>query len=160
MKFSIAAIAGLASAVTASLPAAFTLVADGGYTVLTDGQNLWVGANATTHPIAILRSGSNGAITYTSQSAPPTAWQNLYIIPNEVSPPALTVPHSGATPRGANETAFGVTKDGLFAHDGKAWFATDGLHYSLQDPKEIFWYGAHNAEYGSINLYVKECKGC
>lgn len=38
MKFSIAAIAGLASAAAAaSLPAAFTLVADGGRTVLTDG---------------------------------------------------------------------------------------------------------------------------
>lgn len=41
MKFSIAAIAGLASAAAAaSLPAAFTLVADGGRTVLTDGGKL------------------------------------------------------------------------------------------------------------------------
>lgn len=40
MKFSITAIAGLASAAAAaSLPAAFTLVADGGRTVLTDGGN-------------------------------------------------------------------------------------------------------------------------
>lgn len=38
MKFSIATIAALASAVSASLPAAFTLVADGGNTVLTDGR--------------------------------------------------------------------------------------------------------------------------
>jgi hypothetical protein len=38
MKFSLAAIAGFASAVAAAkLPAAFTLVADGGKTVLTDG---------------------------------------------------------------------------------------------------------------------------
>jgi hypothetical protein len=38
MKFSLAAIAGFACAVAAAkLPAAFTLVADGGYTVLTDG---------------------------------------------------------------------------------------------------------------------------
>jgi hypothetical protein len=38
MKFPIGAIAGLASATAAaSLPAAFTLVADGGRTVLTDG---------------------------------------------------------------------------------------------------------------------------
>lgn len=39
MKFSIAAIAGFASAVAAAkLPSAFTLVADGGKTVLTDGR--------------------------------------------------------------------------------------------------------------------------
>lgn len=41
MKFSIAAVAGLLSAVSgASLPAAFTLVAEGGLTVLTDGGTL------------------------------------------------------------------------------------------------------------------------
>lgn len=39
MKFSIAAIAGFATAISAaSLPKAFTLVADGGSTVLTDGS--------------------------------------------------------------------------------------------------------------------------
>lgn len=26
--------------------------------------------------------------------------------------------------------------------------------------KEIFWYGAHNAKYGGIHLWVKEYKGC
>lgn len=39
MKFSIAAVAAFVSAVVAAdLPAAFTLVADGGRTVLTDGR--------------------------------------------------------------------------------------------------------------------------
>jgi hypothetical protein len=39
MKFSLATIAAFASAVSAAtLPSAFTLVADGGYTVLTDGR--------------------------------------------------------------------------------------------------------------------------
>lgn len=38
MKLSIAALAGLFTALTAALPEAFTLVADGGKTVLTDGR--------------------------------------------------------------------------------------------------------------------------
>lgn len=39
MKFSLAAVAGFASAaLAASLPEAFTLVADGGETVVTDGR--------------------------------------------------------------------------------------------------------------------------
>jgi len=38
MKFSIAAAAGLFAALTTALPEAFTLVADGGKTVLTDGR--------------------------------------------------------------------------------------------------------------------------
>lgn len=41
MKFSLAALAGFASAISAaSLPSAFTLVADGGLTVQTDGGML------------------------------------------------------------------------------------------------------------------------
>lgn len=39
MKFSLATIAGFVSAISAAgLPGAFTLVADGGKTVLTDGR--------------------------------------------------------------------------------------------------------------------------
>lgn len=38
MKLPIAALTGLFSALTAALPQAFTLVADGGHTVLTDGR--------------------------------------------------------------------------------------------------------------------------
>ena len=54
MKFSLAAITGLVSAISAaSLPDAFTLVAEGGKTVLTDGQNAYIGANTTTHDILI-----------------------------------------------------------------------------------------------------------
>lgn len=72
MKFSIATLAGLASAISAaSLPSAFTLVADGGLTVQTDGgmsssflisqreitnphpENAWIGANTTTHEVLI-----------------------------------------------------------------------------------------------------------
>ncbi|KAJ5640121.1 uncharacterized protein N7484_007983 [Penicillium longicatenatum] len=142
MKFSIATIAALASAVSASLPAAFTLVADGGKTVLTDGQNLWIGANTTTHEIAILRSSNTGDVTFTSKHETPTGFQSLYMIPNE----------------GANMTAFGVNEKGYFTHGGKAYFAVDG--YGSNPAKEIYWYGSHNAEYMAANLYVKECKGC
>ena len=54
MKFSLAALTGFIGAISAaSLPNAFTLVAEGGKTVLTDGQNLYVGANTTTHEILI-----------------------------------------------------------------------------------------------------------
>jgi hypothetical protein len=54
MKFSIAAITGFVSAITAaSLPNAFTLVAEGGKTVLTDGQKAYVGEDATAREILI-----------------------------------------------------------------------------------------------------------
>jgi hypothetical protein len=54
MKFSLAAITGFVSAISAaSLPNAFTLVAEGGSTLLTDGQNAYIGANTTTHDILI-----------------------------------------------------------------------------------------------------------
>ncbi|KAJ5110439.1 hypothetical protein N7532_000974 [Penicillium argentinense] len=159
MKFSLAAIAGFASAVAGvGLPSAFTLVADGGKTVLTDGNNLWIGANSTTHEIAILRSGENGAVSFTSKNGVPTAFQSLYVIDKEVSPVGLTIPHSGATPKGASTTGFGQTPKGYFSWEGKTWFSIDG--YGEAKEKEIFWYGAHNAEYASVNLWVKECKGC
>ncbi|GLI81636.1 hypothetical protein PoHVEF18_010021 [Penicillium ochrochloron] len=145
MNFSIAAVAGLASATaTASLPAAFTLVADGGRTVLTDG---------------VRASGENSPVSFTSKSETPTGFQSLYIVENEVAPVSLTRPHSGADPDGASTTRFGVNDDGYFTHNGNAWFAIDGYGED-KTAKEIFWYGAHNAEYGSINLWVKECKGC
>jgi len=54
MKFSLAALTGFVGAISAaSLPNAFTLVAEGGKTVLTDGQNAFIGANTTTHDILI-----------------------------------------------------------------------------------------------------------
>jgi hypothetical protein len=62
-------------------------------------------------------------------------------------------------PEGASTTGFGVNDDGYFTHNGNAWFAIDGYDDG-KAAKEIFWYGAHNAEFGGINLWVKECKGC
>lgn len=42
MKLSVVALTGLFAAVTTALPQAFTLVADGGKTVLTDGGMSWL----------------------------------------------------------------------------------------------------------------------
>jgi hypothetical protein len=54
MKFSLATISAFVGAISAAnLPNAFTLVAEGGNTVLTDGQNAYIGANTTTHEILI-----------------------------------------------------------------------------------------------------------
>ncbi|KAJ5209225.1 hypothetical protein N7449_003604 [Penicillium cf. viridicatum] len=158
MKFSLATITAFAGAISAaSLPDAFTLVAEGGKTVLTDGQNAYINANTTDHEILILRGGSpNGLVSYTAKNGVPTAFQNLYIVEDSVSPLGLTVPHSGAVPEGGNTTGFGVNDQGLFTHGGKAWFAIDG--YGESEVKEIFWYAAHNAEYRSEQLYVKELK--
>ncbi|KOS40980.1 hypothetical protein ACN38_g8153 [Penicillium nordicum] len=158
MKFSLAAITAFAGAISAaSLPNAFTLVAEGGRTVLTDGQNAYINANTTDQEILILRGGSpNGLVSYTAQNGVPTAFQNLYIVEDSVSPLGLTVPHSGAVPEGGNTTGFGVNDKGLFTHGGKAWFAIDG--YGENEVKEIFWYGAHSSEYRGEKLFVKELK--
>ncbi|EKV06748.1 hypothetical protein Pdw03_3737 [Penicillium digitatum] len=158
MKFSLATITAFVGAISAAkLPNAFTLVADGGYTVLTDGQNAYIGANTTDHEILILRGGSpNGLVTYTAQNSVPTAFQNLYVIENDVLPIGLTAPHSGAVPAGGNITAFGVNDQGLFTYDGKDWFAVEG--YGDNEVKEIYWYGSHSSTYRALNLYVKELK--
>ncbi|KAJ5219633.1 hypothetical protein N7468_008837 [Penicillium chermesinum] len=158
MKFTIAALAGLASAINAaSLPASFSLVAPGGKTVQTDGTNLYINANVTEQQVAVLKSqGEQGYVIYTAEGSVPTAFQNVYIVPDEVSPVGLTVPHSGATPEGAIITNFGVNDDGYFTNDGKAWFAIDGPDDGSL--KKIYWYGAHNGEYGSLPLWVKEFK--
>lgn len=54
MKFSLATITAFVGAISAAnLPDAFTLVAEGGNTLLTDGQNAYIGANTTDHEILI-----------------------------------------------------------------------------------------------------------
>lgn len=105
----------------------------------------------------LVRGGSpNGLVSYTAKNAVPTAFQNLYIVEDSVSPVGLTLPHSGAVPEGGNVTSFGVNDEGLFTQGGKDWFAIDG--YGENKVKEIFWSAAHNAEYGAVKLYVKELK--
>jgi hypothetical protein len=97
MKFSLATIAAFASAVSAAtLPSAFTLVADGGYTVLTDGRKcseslytmqvpsnitaeyLYVNGNSTSNEIAICKTPQSSirlyihTLTKTQSTQPPT----------------------------------------------------------------------------------------
>ncbi|KAL4864734.1 hypothetical protein BDV12DRAFT_175711 [Aspergillus spectabilis] len=158
MKFSLASVAAFVSAVTAaSLPPAFTLVADGGYTVLTDGQYLYVGGNTTTNEIAIFHSTPDtGAVSFTSQDAVPTGWQNIFVVEKTVLPVELTRPHSGAIPQGASTLDFGVNDEGYFTHAGKDYFAVDG--HGSNPQKTIYWYGSHSSTYRAVNLWVKEFK--
>ncbi|KAL2217352.1 hypothetical protein M432DRAFT_617619 [Thermoascus aurantiacus ATCC 26904] len=157
MKFTAGILAAFVAAARAAvLPDAFTLVADGGYTVLTDGTNAFIGADSNTHPILILKKNGD-MLTYTAQGQPPTAFQNLYVIQNDVQPIALTVPHSGAAPQGANFTGFGVNDDGYFTFNGAPAFATDP---AATGAKEIFYAGLPNSKYQQTMLWVKECKGC
>ncbi|KAL4795133.1 hypothetical protein BDV19DRAFT_389536 [Aspergillus venezuelensis] len=157
MKFFATVAAFASAAAAASLPSAFTLVGDGGQTVLTDGQYLYVGGNTTTNEIAIFHSTPDtGAVSFTSQNGVPTAFQNIYVIPNTVSPVSMTIPHSGATPEGASMTNFGVNDDGYFTHDNKAYFAVEG--YGSNPQKTIYWYEAHSSTYRAENLWVKEFK--
>ncbi|KAI9375166.1 hypothetical protein BJX61DRAFT_191973 [Aspergillus egyptiacus] len=158
MKFSLASIAAFVSAVTAaSLPPAFTLVAEGGSTVLTDGQYLYVNGNTTSQEIAIFRSnGDTGMVTFTSKDSTPTGFQNVFVVENTVLPVELTRPHSGAVPEGASMSDFGMTDDGYFTHADKDWFAVDG--YGSNPQKTIYWYGAHSSTYRAMPLWVKEFK--
>ncbi|PLB34746.1 uncharacterized protein BDW47DRAFT_111581 [Aspergillus candidus] len=168
MKLSLASIATLLSAVSAAavpavsaapaLPKAFTLVAEGGYTLLTNGENIYFGGNGTDKEILILHSGPNGALSYTQQNAVPTAFQNLFIVEKEVSPLGLTRPHSGALPEGGNMTAFGVNERGFLTQGGNDWFAVEG--YGDNPVKEVYWYGRHSSTYKAAPLWVKECRGC
>ncbi|KAI9041424.1 uncharacterized protein KD926_006820 [Aspergillus affinis] len=156
MKFSIAAVSAfVAASLAASLPEAFTLVAEGGKTVLTDGSNALIGADANKNEILILHGGEGGGATYTREGSPPTAWQNLYVVDNAIKPIALTIPHSGATPENANLTGFGQTEDGYFTFGGKQLFGV-----SPQSPEKVAYIGLGKSNYEVTPLWVKECKGC
>ncbi|EYE90792.1 uncharacterized protein EURHEDRAFT_381663 [Aspergillus ruber CBS 135680] len=159
MKFTIAAAATLFTAFTAALPEAFTLVADGGKTVLTDGQKLLIGADPASHEILILRgSNETTGVSFTSKDQTPTGFQTLYVVDGQVAPVALTLPHSGATPEGASLDGFGTDKDGYFTHDGKNYFGIEG--YGDNPERTINWVDGHSSTQRVVNLWVKECKGC
>merc|ERR1712187_243697 len=159
MKFSIAAATALFAALTTALPEAFTLVADGGNTVLTDGQKLLIGADPASHEILILR-GSNEAtgVSFTSTDQTPTGFQTLYVVDGQVAPVGLTLPHSGATPEGASLDGFGTDKAGYFPHEGKNYFGIEG--YGDNPERTINWVDGHSSTQRVANLWVKECKGC
>ncbi|PLB43393.1 hypothetical protein P170DRAFT_514621 [Aspergillus steynii IBT 23096] len=156
MKLSIAAVSSfVAATLAASLPEAFTLVAEGGKTALTDGSHVLIGADANENAILVLKSGNGGQVTYTREGSPPTGWQNLYVIEDAIKPVSLTVPHSGATPDKANLTGFGQSEDGYFTFGGKQLFGV-----SPQNPEQVSYIGLGHSNYEVTPLWVKECKGC
>ncbi|ODM14723.1 hypothetical protein SI65_09912 [Aspergillus cristatus] len=154
MKLSIAAVSSfIAAAMAASLPESFTLVADGGKTVLTDGSNAFIGGSTDDKKILFLRGGSAGSqVTYTADDQTPTGWQNLYAITNANKPIALTVPHSGATPEGANINGWGVNDDGYFTFNGEQAFAVQGD----DGAQKIYYLGAGEGQFQKTPLYVKK----
>ncbi|KAL5355490.1 hypothetical protein BJX96DRAFT_64480 [Aspergillus floccosus] len=161
MKFSLAAVSSfVAASVAASLPEAFTLVGEGGNTVLTDGTHAIISHNvtdATTYEILILHA-ANDQVTYTRQGSPPTAWQNLYVIEDHVDPIAMTIPHSGATPEGAALSGFGMTDDGYFTFNGVEAFVVDP---NAGQRQQIYYQSPDvTTPYTQAPLWVKECKGC
>ncbi|KAF9890564.1 hypothetical protein FE257_005695 [Aspergillus nanangensis] len=158
MKLSLAAASSfVAASVAASLPEAFTLVAQGGHTVLTDGTNAVISHNVSdTLPILILH-GANGGATYTRQGSPPTAWQNLYVIAGADKPIGLTIPHSGALPDNAKTSGFAMTDDGWLTFEGEQAFAPTT---EVDEHQNIVYLGANNGGYQQAPIWVKECRGC
>ncbi|KAL4941792.1 hypothetical protein BDV06DRAFT_222782 [Aspergillus oleicola] len=143
MKFSFATIAAIASTVTAaSLPSAFTLVADGGLMAFNKwSEYLYVNKNSTTNQIAIFHSTpQTGTVSFTSVNAAPTGFQSIYVIEKAVAPIGLT--------------NFSMNSNGYFAHNNNNWFAVGG--YGSNPQKTVYWYGAHNSEYRALKLWVKE----
>lgn len=66
------------------------------------------------------------------------------------------MPHSGATPEGANINGWGVNDQGYFTFNGQQAFAVQGKDGAQQ----IYYLGAGNGDFQKTPLYVKECKGC
>lgn len=107
--------------------------------------------------VCVVHGGSQSSqVTYTAQGQTPTGWQNLYAIKEANKPIALTVPHSGATPEGANMNAFGVNEQGQFTFNGQHTFGVQGENDALK----VYYLGAGDGQYQKTPLTVKECKGC
>ena len=68
------------------------------------------------------------------------------------------LPSLRRNPKGRQHRQLGVNEKGYFTHNGNAYFARDG--YGESKVKELYWYGEHNSEYKTVNIYVKECIGC
>ncbi|GLA53383.1 hypothetical protein AnigIFM63604_010474 [Aspergillus niger] len=157
------ALSSLIATVSASIPSTYTLVADGGWTVVTDGTHLYIGTGDIEHyPILILKGGANNTmITGHKQYDTSTPLQHLYVKEDETAPIALTKP-DGAAPAGASVTGFGVDGDNYLLLDGEeAW----GVEPSEGQIRKIYWLGGDDGdegegEYEGIGLWVKECRGC
>ncbi|BCS12084.1 hypothetical protein ALUC_50130A [Aspergillus luchuensis] len=152
----------LIATVSASLPSTYTLVADGGWTVVTDGTHLYIGTGDIKHyPILILKGGSNDTmITGHKQYDTTTGTQHLYVKKGETAPIALTEPN-GAAPAGASVTGFDVDEGDYLLLDGvEAW----GVEPNEGQIRRIYWLGEEEDnvgdEYKGIGLWVKECRGC
>lgn len=173
--FSYAAVASGLLGLASAFPAQFTLVADNGNNVVTDGRtslslslSISPCSSLTNNELfvyivqlfvlptpavpdnykTLLLSGEEGqAVTYTAVGAPPTAWQALYVVDGTTSPVNLTLPHQVAPPI-ANTTDFTTDPEGRLAHDGEALFVTD-------PQGKVWWNGVHEAGYfDPVNLVV------
>ncbi|GMF68223.1 unnamed protein product [Aspergillus oryzae] len=136
MKFTLAAASTfITAALAATLPKSFTLVADGGNTVLTDNS---------------IEDGKT--ITFTQQQAVnPNSWQNLYAIAGKSKPLGLTIPHSGATPDGAVLNGWGITDDGYLTFNGEN-------NFGLSEDKHQIYFLGEDATVPKVTLWVKELK--
>ncbi|KAE8376045.1 hypothetical protein BDV26DRAFT_266478 [Aspergillus bertholletiae] len=152
MKFTIAAASSfIAAALAATLPEAFTLVADGGNTVLTDNTHAIVDASQA-NKLKILRlKSANGAITFLQEGQQPNSLQSFYAIKDDVQPLGLTSPHSAVIPSGAVLNAWGVTDDGYLTFNGENSFGLSA------DNKEIYYLGK-DSDIPKVSLWVKELK--
>ncbi|KAE8338712.1 hypothetical protein BDV24DRAFT_137541 [Aspergillus arachidicola] len=153
MKFTLAAASTfITAALAATLPKSFTLVADGGNTVLTDNTNAIVDASqATTLEILRLKSEDGKTITFTQQALPPTSWQNLYAIAGKSEPLGLTTPHSAAIPDGAVLNGWGITDDGYLTFNGQN-------NFGLSEDKHQIYFLGEDATVPKVTLWVKELK--
>ncbi|PLN80180.1 hypothetical protein BDW42DRAFT_171359 [Aspergillus taichungensis] len=155
MKFALTTISFVATSLAASLPSSFTLVAEGGNTLLTDGNHALIAPHLANHlPILILnRIGDQ--ITYTSDDAPPFTWQNLYVVEGDIEPIGLTNPYTGAMPANASISGFGVNEQGHLTHKGNTEFGTLA---AAEDDKPIWWLGYSSGRFDGVPLWVKELR--
>ncbi|PYH40074.1 uncharacterized protein BP01DRAFT_370199 [Aspergillus saccharolyticus JOP 1030-1] len=160
MRYSITTVICALAAGAAALPfpSAYTLVADGGWTVVTDGTHAFIGTgDIENYPILILKGGNNhGKITGAAQHRASNGVQHLYVMSSTDAPMALTSPDSDA-PGDAVVSEFGVDDQNYLTVNGKSAFGVDPNSGPI---REIYHLGGSDSQYQPISLWVKECKGC
>ncbi|PYI03979.1 hypothetical protein BO78DRAFT_186810 [Aspergillus sclerotiicarbonarius CBS 121057] len=158
--FSLTALSSLVAATVsaAPFPSAYTLVADGGWTVVTDGTNAYIGTgDIANYPILILKGGDdNSMITGTEQHKSSAGVQHLYVMQDGNTPVALTDPNAGG-PAGAVLTGFGIDDQNYLTVDGQNSFGVDPSEGQI---RKIYHLDGSGDQYQQISLWVKECKGC
>ncbi|RAL07334.1 uncharacterized protein BO97DRAFT_418626 [Aspergillus homomorphus CBS 101889] len=184
MKYSIATLVSVLAAGAAALPfpSAYTLVADGGWTVVTNGTHAFIGTgDINNYPILIRKpqltpykphhppqhplttpadtvkgGNNNGKITGTAQHRASGGVQHLYVMQSTDAPVTLTSPDSDA-PTGAVVSGFGIDDQNYLTVNGKSSFGVDPNSGQI---KEIYHLAGSGSQYQPISLWVKECKGC